>query len=48
MPRAVAALYVRPNEISIQRPFIQQHIHATRADALLYSLIGEDVDPSPR
>ena len=23
-------------------------IHATRADALLYSLIGEDVDPSPR
>jgi uncharacterized membrane protein (UPF0182 family) len=31
VPRAVSALYVRPNEISIQRPYIQEHIHATRA-----------------
>jgi uncharacterized membrane protein (UPF0182 family) len=30
-PRAVSALYVRPNEISLQRPYIQQHIHATRS-----------------
>jgi uncharacterized membrane protein (UPF0182 family) len=31
LPRAVSALYVRPNEISLQRPYIDQHIHATRA-----------------
>jgi uncharacterized protein len=30
LPIAVSALYVRPNEISLQRPYIQQHIHATR------------------
>ncbi|MGD0499360.1 MAG: UPF0182 family protein [Bryobacteraceae bacterium] len=30
-PRAVSALYVRPNEISLQRPYIQTHIHATRS-----------------
>ena len=29
--RLVAALYVRPNEISIERPYIETHIHATRA-----------------
>src|SRR5207302_1193665 len=31
VPRAVAALYVGPNEISIERPYIQTHIHATRS-----------------
>jgi len=31
LPRAVAALYVAPNEISLQRPYIQTHIHATRS-----------------
>src|SRR3954452_11396615 len=31
VPRAVSALYVRPNEITLQRPYIQQHIQATRA-----------------
>ncbi len=31
VPRAVAALYVRPNEISLQRPYIKAHIHATRS-----------------
>ena len=31
VPRLVDALYVRPNEISIQRPFIDTHIHATRS-----------------
>jgi len=30
-PRIVEAAYVRPNEITIQRPFIQTHIDATRA-----------------
>jgi uncharacterized protein len=30
-PRAVAALYVSPNEISLERPYIQTHIHATRS-----------------
>jgi uncharacterized protein len=31
VPRLVDALYVRPNEILIQRPYIQTHIHATRS-----------------
>ena len=31
LPRAVAALYVAPNEISLERPYIQTHIHATRS-----------------
>jgi uncharacterized protein len=30
-PPAVRAIYVRPNEISIERPYIQQHIEATRS-----------------
>jgi uncharacterized protein len=30
-PRAVSALYVRPNEISLERPYIESHIHATRS-----------------
>jgi len=30
-PALVGALYVRPNEISLQRPYIQTHIHATRS-----------------
>src|SRR5450755_241422 len=31
VPRLVESLYVRPNEISIQRPYIATHIHATRS-----------------
>jgi uncharacterized membrane protein (UPF0182 family) len=31
VPRAVSALYVKPNEISLQRPYIDTHIHATRS-----------------
>src|SRR5262249_36258954 len=31
VPRAVDALYVRPNEISLQRPYVETHIHATRS-----------------
>lgn len=30
-PAAVRAIYVRPNEISIERPYIQKHIQATRS-----------------
>ena len=30
-PRLVSALYVGPNEISIERPYIDTHIHATRS-----------------
>ena len=31
VPRVVAAVYVRPNEISLERPYINTHIHATRS-----------------
>jgi hypothetical protein len=31
VPAAVAAAYVRPNEISLEKPFIDRHIQATRA-----------------
>jgi uncharacterized membrane protein (UPF0182 family) len=31
VPRLVSTLYVRPNEISIQKPYIATHIHATRS-----------------
>jgi len=31
VPRVVAGLYVGPNEISLERPYIQTHIHATRS-----------------
>ena len=29
LPLGVAAIYVRPNEICIERPYIQRHIQAT-------------------
>lgn len=31
IPTLVSSLYVRPNEISLQRPFIDRHIQATRS-----------------
>jgi hypothetical protein len=31
IPRAIHALHVRPNEISIEKPYIERHIQATRA-----------------
>ncbi len=31
IPAVVGGVYVRPNEISIERPFVQKHIQATRA-----------------
>ncbi|MBK5292830.1 MAG: UPF0182 family protein [Acidobacteriia bacterium] len=40
-PSAVSALYVRPNEISIQRPYIEKHIDATRHAYALTSRVKE-------
>ncbi len=31
VPRMASALYVRPNEMSLERPYIDTHIHATRS-----------------
>jgi uncharacterized membrane protein (UPF0182 family) len=31
VPAIVATLYVKPNEISLERPYVERHIHATRA-----------------
>jgi uncharacterized membrane protein (UPF0182 family) len=31
LPSIIAAVYVRPNELSLQRPYIQHHIEATRS-----------------
>jgi uncharacterized membrane protein (UPF0182 family) len=31
VPGIVSALYVKPNEISLERPYVQTHIHATRS-----------------
>jgi len=31
VPGMASALYVRPNEISLERPYIESHIHATRS-----------------
>jgi uncharacterized membrane protein (UPF0182 family) len=31
LPALVGAVYVRPNEISIERPYIEDHIQATTA-----------------
>lgn len=47
LPRAVSALYVRPNEIQIQRPYIDQHIDATRAAFGLDKTQEVDFDARP-
>jgi uncharacterized protein len=31
LPAAVGALYVRPNELTLEKPYIQRHLEATRA-----------------
>jgi uncharacterized membrane protein (UPF0182 family) len=31
VPAIVSTLYVKPNEISLERPYVQTHIHATRS-----------------
>ena len=48
-PRIVSALYVRPNEISLERPYIDAHIHATRSAFGLEERVKEiefDADPN--
>ena len=42
LPRAVSALYVAPNEISLERPYIQTHIHATRSAFGLEQQVHEE------
>ncbi len=41
VPRLAAALYVRPNEISLEQPYIKTHIHATRSAFGLSSRMRE-------
>lgn len=41
VPNAVHALYVRPNEINIERPYIQRHIEATRSAYGLINRVSE-------
>ncbi len=41
LPSLVAALYVRPNELSLERPYIQHHIDATRSAYGLNSRVKE-------
>ena len=41
LPSLVAALYVRPNELSLEKPYIQHHIDATRSAYGLNSRVKE-------
>ncbi len=41
VPAVVEAAYVRPNEISIERPYIRRHIQATRSAFALGSRVKE-------
>ncbi len=41
VPPAVSALYVKPNEISLERPYIDTHIHATRSAYGLEQMVKE-------
>jgi hypothetical protein len=41
VPLLVSVVYVRPNEISLQRPYIQRHIQATRSAFGLTSRVRE-------
>jgi uncharacterized membrane protein (UPF0182 family) len=41
VPALVSSLYVKPNEISLERPYIQQHIHATRSAYGLEKRVNE-------
>ena len=48
-PRLVSALYVRPNEISLEQPYIDTHIHATRSAYGLEARVKEiefNADPN--
>jgi uncharacterized membrane protein (UPF0182 family) len=41
VPNAVSTVYVRPNEINIERPYIQHHIEATRSAFGLSGRVSE-------
>ena len=43
IPNIAGALYVKPNEISLERPYIQTHIEATRAAYGLAAATGKGV-----
>ena len=43
VPNVAGALYVKPNEISLERPYIQTHIEATRAAYGLTANAGKTV-----
>lgn len=41
VPALVSSLYVKPNEISLERPYIERHIHATRSAYGLEKRVNE-------
>jgi uncharacterized membrane protein (UPF0182 family) len=43
LPSLVASLYVRPNELALEKPYIQYHINATRAGYGLKTRVTETV-----
>ncbi len=43
LPSLVASLYVRPNELALEKPYIQYHIDATRAGYGLKTRVKETV-----
>ena len=43
LPTAVASLYVRPNELALEKPYIQYHIDATRSGYGLKTRVKETV-----
>jgi uncharacterized membrane protein (UPF0182 family) len=43
LPSLVASLYVRPNELALERPYIQYHIDATRSGFGLKTRVTETV-----
>jgi len=43
LPSIVASLYVRPNELALERPYIQHHIDATRFGYGLKTRVKEEV-----
>jgi uncharacterized protein len=50
-PGLVSSLYVKANEISLQRPFIETHIHATRSAYRLeenVKAVEYKTDPNPK
>jgi uncharacterized membrane protein (UPF0182 family) len=42
VPRLVSVLYVKPNEISLEAPYIDAHIHATRSAYGIEGRVHED------